>query len=298
LLASTVEQLRKRELIAADDRARFDKILADTVRLRNSVLPEIAALIIAVLAGNWLGREHSAGPVDAWYGVSGAEGVQLTMAGYWYTLVSLSLFRFLLLRWYFRLALWYRMLWLTSRFDLQLNALHPDRAGGIGFLGESVFAFVPVFVAQTVLASASIGNDIWHEGASLTEFKLEIGGIVAILLFLSLAPLCFFVGPMSRAKRIGRIEYGTQASHYVNEFRQKWLQGNIGQMEPFLGSADIQSLADLANSYNVVSEMRLFPIGTKALLLFALVVIAPFLPLALTAIPLNELAGRLLKIAF
>ena len=96
--------------------------------------------------------------------------------------------------------------------------------------------------------------------------------MVAILLFLSLAPLCFFVGPMSRAKRIGRIQYGTQASHYVNEFRRKWLQGNIGQTEPFL-ECNIQSLADLANSYNVVSEMRLFPIGTKALALFALVVV-------------------------
>jgi hypothetical protein len=298
LLAATVEQLRKRDLIGAEARERFDKILVDTLRLRNSVLPEIVALIIALIAGKWLGREHSVGPVDAWYGGSSAQGVQMTIAGYWYTLVSLPLFRFLLLRWYFRLALWYRLLWQTSRFDLQLNALHPDRAGGIGFLGESIFAFVPVFVAQTVFASAAIGNDIWHEGASLTEFKLEIVAIVAILLSLSLAPLFFFVGPMSRAKRIGRIQYGTQASRYVNEFRHKWLQGNGSQAEPFLGSADIQSLADLANSYSVVSEMHLFPIGAKPLLLFGLLIVAPFVPLALTVVPLNELVGRLLKIAF
>ena len=262
------------------------------------MLPELVLLVIAVLAGNWLGKIHATGTVDAWYGRTIADEVQLTTAGYWYTFLSLPLFRFLLLRWYFRLALWYRLLWHTSRFDLQLNALHPDRAGGIGFLGQSVFAFAPVFVAQTVLASASIGNDIWHEGASLMSFKLEIGGIVSVLLLLSLAPLCFFVGPMARAKQIGRVEYGTQASHYVNDFRRKWLQGNGRQTEPFLGSADIQSLADLANSYEVVSEMRLFPIGTKALVLFVLVVIAPFLPLVLTIIPLNELLGRLLKIAF
>ena len=297
-LADTMRLLMNRDLIAANDRARLEKAVAGTVRLRNSMLAELVLLAIAVLAGNWLGTFHTTGPVDAWYGRTVGDDVQLTFAGYWYTFLSLPLFRFLLLRWYFRLVLWYRLLWQTSRFDLQLNALHPDRAGGIGFLGQSVFAFAPVFIAQTVLASASIGDNIWHNGASLPEFKLEIGGIVSVLLLLSLAPLCFFVGPMARAKQRGRVEYGTQASHYVNEFRQKWLQGNGCQAEPFLGSADIQSLADLANSYEVVSKMRLFPIGTKALVLLALVVIAPFLPLVLTMIPLSELLGRLLKIAF
>ena len=297
-LATTVRQFVNRDLIVAEDRDRFEKTVAATMRLRNSVFPEIVALAIAVFAGRWLGVEHLGEPVDAWYGRTIAGAVQLSIAGYWYTFLSLPLFRFLLLRWYFRLALWYRLLWLTSRFDLPLNALHPDRAGGIGFLGYSVFGFVPVFVAQTVLASALIGDRIWHEGASLLAFKLEIVGIVAALLLLSLAPLGFFFGRMARAKQAGRIEYGTEASHYVNEFRRKWLQGDSGEGEPFLGSADIQSLADLANSYDVVSEMRLFPIGTKALVAFALVVISPFLPLILTMIPLEEIVGRLLKIVF
>ena len=195
-------------------------------------------------------------------------------------------------------GVWYRLLWHTSRFDLQLNALHPDRAGGIGFLGQSVFAFIPVFVAQTVLVSAAIGDNILHKGASLPDFKLEVAVIVVGFLLVSLAPLCFFVGPMSRAKRIGLIEYGTHASQYVNDFRHKWLQGKSTQAEPFLGTADIQSLADLANSYNVVSEMRLFPIGAKALVLFGVIVMGPFLPLVLTVIPFSELVGRLLKIAF
>ena len=258
-LACTVRQFISEDLVVGQDRERFEKSVAATVRLRNSALPEIVALAIAVFAGHWLGKQHLAGPVDAWYGHTTPDGVQLTTAGDWYTFLSLPLFRFLLLRWYFRLALWYRLLWLTSRFDLQLNALHPDRAGGIGFLGYSVFAFIPVFVAQTVLASALIGNQIWHAGASLPAFKLEIIGLVAALLLLSLAPLCSFIGPMSRAKRIGRVEYGTQASRYVNDFRRKWLQGNSKETEPLLGNADIQSLADLTNSYDVMSQMRLVP---------------------------------------
>ena len=297
-LADMMRQLMNRDLIAADDRPRFEKTIAATVQLRNSVLPEIIMLVIAVLAGNWLGKIHTTGPLDAWYGRKVGDEVQLTIAGYWYTFLSLPLFRFLLLRWYFRLALWYRLLWHTSRVGLQLNALHPDRAGGIGFLGQSIFAFVPVFVAQTVLASALIGGNIWHEGASLADFKLDIGGIAAVLLLLSMAPFCFFVGQMARAKagRSHRIRHAGQSLR--QRVSTQMAEGQSSQTEPFLGSADIQSLADLANSYDVVNEMRLFPIGTKAIVLFALVVIAPFLPLALTVVPLNELLGRLLKIAF
>jgi hypothetical protein len=296
-LADTVRQFVDRDLIAAEDRACFENAVAGTIRLRNSVPIEIVVLVSAVLLGNWLWRQHLSGIIDTWYVNNDENGAHLTAAGCWYAFVSLPIFDFLLLRWYFRMAIWYRFLWLVSRFDLQLNALHPDRAGGIGFLGQSVFAFAPVLVAHTVLASGLIGDRIWHRGASLPEFQLEIIGIVAFLLLLSLTPLCFFSGQMAQDKQAGRCEYGAQASLYVNEFRRKWLTGGSDAAGSFLGSADIQSLADLGGSYDVVNEMRLFPLGRNGLVALALIVAAPFAPLILTMVPLEEMLGRLLKFA-
>src|SRR5213594_3296672 len=87
----------------------------------------------------------------------------------------------------------------------------------------------------------------------------------------------------------GRREYGALAQRYVREFDAKWLRGGVPTDEPFIGSSDIQSLADLGNSYAVIKEMRLVPFDTKTMLHLAVSTVAPMLPLVLTMVPLNEL---------
>ena len=85
---------------------------------------------------------------------------------------------------------------------------------------------------------------------------VEIVGGVAVLVLLVLFPLMAFAGQLARVKRTGLGEYGGLAQRYVREFDAKWLRGGEPG-EPLLGSADIQSLADLANSFQVIREMRL-----------------------------------------
>jgi hypothetical protein len=52
------------------------------------------------------------------------------------------------LRWYFRIFIWMRFLWQVSRIELSLVPTHPDRVGGLGFLGNTVYAFTPLAVAH------------------------------------------------------------------------------------------------------------------------------------------------------
>ena len=68
--------------------------------------------------------------------------------------------------------------------------------------------------------------------------------------------------------------------------------------EPLVGSGDIQSLADLSNSYEVVRSMRIALVTKDALVQLAAAVLAPVVPLALTMMPLEELLKRLLGILF
>ena len=120
---------------------------------------------------------------------------QLTMAGYWYAF-SLPVLRFIVFRWYFRLFLWYRFLWKVARLPLHLKLFHPDRAGGLGFLSGSVIASAPVLLAHTDFLAGFIGDRIWHTGAILPSFKMEIVGAMLFLMLLVLAPLGFFVIPL------------------------------------------------------------------------------------------------------
>ena len=65
-----------------------------------------------------------------------------------------------------------------------------------------------------------------------------------------------------------------------------------------MGTADIQSLADLGNSYGVVDDMRLTPFGWKDVVRLAAVTAAPLIPLSLTMFSLDELVTSLFKMAF
>jgi hypothetical protein len=210
--------------------------------------------------------------------------------------VSLPLFRFLTFRWLVRLiVVWYRFLWLMSRLRLRLNALHPDRMGGLGFLNTSMFAFLPVLVAQTSLLSAQIAERIWHEGATLPQFQLEILTIVVFLMLLVLLPQTFFTMQLEQAWRTGAGEYGILGSQYVDAFRRKWLGGHPHTRESLIGTSDIQSLADLANGFEVIRDMNLVPITRDTVLRLGFVVVIPLLPLVLTMIPFKEVIDRAVK---
>ena len=130
----------------------------------------------------------------------------------------------------------------------------------------------------------------------MPDFKLEIVAVMAFLMLLVLAPLTLFVGHLARAKRTATREYGIVASRYVEGFRRKWIEGTPGE-ETLVGSADIQSLADLSNSFDVVRETRLLPFGRETVVQLAIMIALPLLPLPLTMISVEEIIDRLVKMA-
>jgi hypothetical protein len=111
-----------------------------------------------------------------------------------------------------------------------------------------------------------------------------------------LAPLLVFIPPLARAKRAGLRDYGHLAKRYVDEFDAKWLRDAGDQGEPLVGSADVQSLADMANSFEVVRSMRLVPITRDTVLQLIVMTLLPIAPLLLTMISPEELLGQLVKI--
>ena len=104
---------------------------------------------------------------------------------------------------------------------------------------------------------------------------MEIIGLVAVMVFAVLGPLLVFGPKLAAAKRAGLREYGTLAQRYVREFDGKWLRGGAPADEPLIGSADIQSLADLGNSFEVVKDMRWAPFTVQTVLQLAVVTLLP-----------------------
>jgi hypothetical protein len=133
---------------------------------------------------------------------------------------------------------------------------------------------------------------------SLLDFKPEILGSVTFLLVFVLGPLCIFAPHLLRCKRLGRRAYGAIASRYVEAFDQKWNVPHPASPSDFLGASDIQSLADMGNSYTVVEAMRPVPFDRADIIIVAVYALVPVAPLILTLIPLNKLITQLLGILF
>ena len=213
----------------------------------------------------------------------------------WLVGVSLPLLHFMLLRWYYRLCIWARLLLQISKIDLALIPTHPDRTGGLGFLSLSVNCFVPSRWSTACCwpGGLAIASSPWCRAA---DFKVEIALFVVLVEALIIGPLLVFVPMLGNTKWLGRWEYGVLAERYVRSFDHKWLRGGAASDEPLLGSADIQSLADLSNSYQVVRTMRLTPFTAASVVVIAAAALAPIVPLILTMMDAKDLIKKLFAI--
>lgn len=291
-----VKQFVERGIVPPQARPQFEALISSAMRLRNSKLIEAFMIVLVWTVGHYLWSSQIALETVTWY--AGIENGQhrLSPAGYWFAYISIPIFQFLLLRWYFRIFIWTRFLWQVSRIDLHLVPTHPDRAAGLGFLGGSTAAFMPLLLSQGALLAGQIANHIFYQGETLLNFKPEIVAVEVFLLLLVLGPLCVFAPKLAYVKRQGLLEYGALASRYVDGFDQKWLRGGAPPDEPLVGNSDIQSLNDLAGSFEVVKSMQPFPFGKTIVLQTAITGLAPLLPLTLTMISLEEIVKRLLGV--
>jgi hypothetical protein len=293
-----VQRFVDRRIVSVEDMPKFQAAIQWGLRLRNSVPLEIALLVLVWTVGHAVWRSQTALSTETWYAMVAGGRWQLTIAGYWFAFVSIPIFQFILIRWYMRFLIWFGFLWRVSRLNLHLIPTHPDRAGGLAFLGTSVYAFSPVLFAQGSLLAGMMANRVLYEGAKLLSFRLEAVTLIGVAVLFVLGPLMMFTPKLMQAKRQGLGAYGLLAGRYVDGFEQKWILGKRADGDELLGSADIQSLADLANSFAVVREMRFVPFGVQDITRLALTTAAPLVPVGLTVLSLEDLVFRLIKILF
>jgi hypothetical protein len=294
---AVVEQFVSQGLVPDAIRPGFNAALENALRLRNSIVAESLLVALVYFIGIFVvWRNYMVLDVPTWYATPVGSRTQLGLAGWWYLFISLPLFQFILVRWYFRLFIWARFLWQVSRLPLAYSPLHPDGMGGIGFLSGITRAFAPVLFAQGALLAGTLANTILFEGAVLTSFYVEVVTFTAATVSVVVGPLLVFMMPLAAAKRAGVRQYHQLARRYVDEFDGKWLRGPAPPQEPLVGSADIQSLADLGNSFQTVRGMNIVPITWAAVIQLVTVTLLPIIPLLLTLISLEELLKRIVKV--
>lgn len=291
-----VRRFVERGIVRIEDLSRYEGAIESAIRLRNSVPVEVGLVVAVYTLGLWLWGSRVGVESPTWYAMPGGRW-HLTPAGYWYVFVAIPMLQFVLLRWYLRFFIWYRFLWQVSRLNLHLVPIHPDHCAGLAFLGKSAYAFSPILFAQGAMLAGVVASRVLYRGESLLSFKLQMGGFVVFFVLAILGPLLMFTPKMAAAKRKGLADYGQVSQGYVDRFEEKWVL-NTPPSEDVLGSGDIQSLADLNNSYDIVRGMRPVPFGLDDITRLAAATAVPLAPLLLTVFPPEELIMRLVKIVF
>ena len=287
-----------RGIIEAKDLPAFAAAVNSAQRVRDLVFVEVGLLVGVYTIGLWIWRSHIAWGNPTWYALPDRTHLNLTLAGYWYVFVSIPIFQFLLIRWYLRLGIWFRLLWQISKLHMRLSAAHPDRAGGIGFLGGGSFAFAPILFAHGALLSGYIADRVLIGKEPLMSFKAEAIGTVALLVVIILGPLVMFMPQLTRALRKSSSEYGLMASRFVSCFEDKWMRSGEYDADELLRNEDVRSLAELSDVYANVRQMHPVPFWTNDIIRLAIAVAAPLVPLSLTVLSPAELLKFVLKLAF
>jgi hypothetical protein len=269
--------------------------IATVERLRDSWISDLVCLGLAFgMAASTAILPLPSGATDVFNPQRAA--VDVPLAGLWYWLVCLSVFRYLVFRWLWSLALWVYFLWRLSRIELALVPTHPDNAGGLGYLEVVHTEFSFVIFAISAVYAASFAESVLAGQMTVTSVYPALCFLLAADLVLFVGPLFIFCRTLWECQATGMARYMELSARYVNEFEVKW----IGQIErnrsELLGTSDLQSLADLGNSVQVVADMSVAPMSRRLLVSFAIAALLPMLPVALMLLPGDDLAEKLFKL--
>jgi hypothetical protein len=283
-----IRSLIESKLIPDSQLPRLNAALAQAMTSRDSWLLESVLLAMTVFLIAVGVRTDLPAEVTTWRSHDNA----LTLAGRWYIFISLPLFQFLFWRWCAHFLIWCGLLWKISRLDLRLIATHPDLAGGLGPLGVAHVSLSLLNFATNAMLVASYSESILYGGARPESLAVPLASAVVGSTLVVVSPLLFFMPALLALKQRGVLEYSPLAARYVREFEAKWVHSDAPPDEPLLGSADVQSLADLSNAFNILHNMRGVPISLSQLLIIAGASALPYAPLILFVIPLDELILR------
>jgi hypothetical protein len=282
------------ELVSVDELPAFEDVIHKTIHLRDSRIAAIILIAIAFapsLLLRGLGAEDAL--TVSWRHPSGSG---TSVAWMYASLVSMPIYRILLFRWLYLMGVWATFLWRATRLPLRCVPCHPDGSAGLGFLGHTQLFFGPVLFAASAVTAGSFANQISYAGGSVEKLKYMMLGFCVFAVLVAVAPLLVVVPRLFQIKEDGLLDYHALGVDYTWQFDRKWIHRKQPAKEELLGTADIQSLADLNNSVAVVRQMNVWLMDREVLLGLAIPAVLPMLILTATKLPAEKLAEVLMHL--
>jgi hypothetical protein len=265
--------------------------------LRDSWWASTLLVLLAFLPSLLLrGKEMLGASVSSWHVVQTPTGPALSFAGWWFALVSVPIYRLLLYRWGWIIVLWCVFLYRVTKLPLHCLATHPDRAAGLGFVVETQRHFGFIAFSSSAVIVGGFANQVVYQGKSLADLRVVMIATVLLLIAISVFPLLLLAPKLHAAKTRASFAYGTLGTAYTRDFDSKWIDAHENSAEPLLGTSDIQSLADLSNSFSVIRQTKYILIDREVLIGLGFPILLPIIAFLLAFSPTDEVIRAILKL--
>jgi hypothetical protein len=183
-----------------------------------------------------------------------------------------------------------------SRLPLSLVPTHPDRLGGLGFLGSIPGAFSLVILALSSVLAAGWAHQVKYHEVSLDSLKLPAASFLILMLVIYLSPLFVFSPALSRVRTFARLEYAALVARHGRAVRERWINGKeVVEDEPLLQAPEIGPVADTLSLYDAVRRMRPVPVGKTSFLSVLVPAVIPMIVVVALRVPIKDLLLTLLK---
>lgn len=291
-----VEQFIDSGIIAENNRSRFEQLIEWARRVLHSNVARVAiglvALALAVVAG--LGWQRAT--MSTWMAPVRGDTHSVSLAGWWRMLVSQPLFLFAVFHWLWRLFVWGWLLRRISRIDLRLVASHPDLAGGLNFLANSLRVFPILALAFGCIVAGATANEVLYDGKPLTDYIFPIITLVGVVLVIFVSPLLAFSRPLFQLRERGTLMYGRLATALGGEFEKKWLRSSV--QSDSLEAPDFSATIDLYSIVANIRSIRTVPMDWKSAAMLVVAALVPLIPVVLIAVPTEKIVQYVAKVLF
>ncbi len=293
-LVALAHKFREEGLVKEEDWPRFDTAIRSLERRGNTLIVQAVMMVLVYIFVASTIAIIAASPLMPW--CFGPRGIlTLSPSGSWYAVVSLPIILLVLLQWIWRQLRWFWFLVIVSRMDLQLIPAHPDRAGGLIFIEQCIWQYLPFCFAIGTIVAGGVANRVLYMRQSVSSFRYTPLAVIAIVVILCAGPLCVFWGTLRRTRRRGIFQYGALATSMGRQFEQQWLASPSSPRADALKMSDFSATIDLYSIVSNVQQSKTVPIGVRSISRLAGAALAPAIPLALIVFPFDLIVKEALK---
>ncbi|MEM8630204.1 MAG: hypothetical protein AAGF74_03120 [Pseudomonadota bacterium] len=219
MLRSILGRFFDAPIVAESSRDEAVRAVTRALERRNSRGAEGVILVIAALATLFTSQIVLRGSVEpSWILQPDSEGVlRFTVAGIWGIFISGTIFFFLLFRWLWRFIIWSRLLSDFSNLDLRLAVQHPDKSGGLGFIGLTPIAFAPLVFVVSLWIAPVTAQLLARGELTTTAFTVVMAAWLGFVHIALALPLLTFTEPLEELKKRTMRITGAQATRGLYE---------------------------------------------------------------------------------